>query len=286
MGLSGGVGGPASTSVGDFVLGGGPGGNSISVASGLGSAGVGGNAARGGGGAAAVSGTLAGGAGQAPGGGGGGSNQNPSGAALVGGAGATGMIVVTEFYSGPKTPGVTITTGPFASGPPSSPADGDLWEATSVGGANSGICWQFRYNAASTSPYKWEFIGGPPAFVAVETNEATASGTYAALTTAGPSFTCSRGGDYIVEVAADIFNNTANCGGAMSFDIGATGALDNNALFHVGGPVNLNLNFGGKPTLVPSVAAATALVSKYRTTSGGTANFLYRRMRVTPVRVA
>lgn len=41
--------------------------------------------------------------------------------------------------------------------PPTSPVDGQEW-VWLYGGA---ISWKFRYNASSSSPYKWEFIGGP-----------------------------------------------------------------------------------------------------------------------------
>ena len=40
---------------------------------------------------------------------------------------------------------------------PASPVDGQ--EHIYTAGAN-GECWRFRYNAGSSSAYKWEYIGG------------------------------------------------------------------------------------------------------------------------------
>jgi len=41
--------------------------------------------------------------------------------------------------------------------------------------ATNGINWRFRYNSASASAYKWEFIGGPFWWTLVDTSEAPGS---------------------------------------------------------------------------------------------------------------
>jgi len=54
---------------------------------------------------------------------------------------------------------VKITTSAFASGPPASPTDGDIWCATSVDAAGGAVRWTFQYDS-SQATYKWLFVGG------------------------------------------------------------------------------------------------------------------------------
>jgi len=183
----------------------------------------------------------------------------------------------------------TITTGTLAAGPPGSPKDGDIWIATAVDG--NGTRWQFQYNAGSASAYKWEFIGGVPMLAAVATGENTTSTTYAALTTAGPSLTLARAGDYQVTVEAFItapLNAGIGFFAQMSYDVGGTAASDVWA--------NVNTNAVNSATSViqscvatqlqAGLSASTALVSKYKSTSGTTAGFSHRVLRAIPVRVS
>jgi len=48
---------------------------------------------------------------------------------------------------------------PVVSSLPSSPTDGQ--EVFVLASDTKGVMWRFRYRAASTHPYKWEFVGGP-----------------------------------------------------------------------------------------------------------------------------
>lgn len=57
---------------------------------------------------------------------------------------------------------VGIYVAPISQGSPG-PAPNRIWVATGVD-SNPGACWSFRYNAQSTSSYKWEFIGGTPRY--------------------------------------------------------------------------------------------------------------------------
>ena len=43
---------------------------------------------------------------------------------------------------------------------PANPVDGQ--EIYFVADATNGVIWHLRYNAGSASPYKWEYLGGPP----------------------------------------------------------------------------------------------------------------------------
>jgi hypothetical protein len=76
--------------------------------------------------------------------------------------------------------------------PPATPATGDLWIYN-----GSGIFWLFVYDN-SEATYKWKFVGGPPAFSAVDTSQAIGSaGAWADPATVGPSVTVPRAGDYL-----------------------------------------------------------------------------------------
>lgn len=166
---------------------------------------------------------------------------------------------------------------------PASPVDGEDWFY--LADDANGVVWHFKYRAGSGSDYKWEFVGGPPLSSAVVTTETTTSGTYAALTTAGPSVTVPLAGDYIVEIGCNAQNDTANVRAAHSYDIGATGAVDDDSASHTAGAAN--------PSSVMSrrrhdgLAASTLIASKYKTGTATTTTATFRRrvMHVLPVRV-
>jgi hypothetical protein len=83
-----------------------------------------------------------------------------------------------------------ITSSAYASGPPGSPADGDIWIGLAAGG--SGQNWMFRYAAGSSSAYKWEFLGGPE--VATHTRQNNMGGSV--WTPICGSLAVTRPGDY------------------------------------------------------------------------------------------
>jgi hypothetical protein len=180
-----------------------------------------------------------------------------------------------NFAAGQKR---TIST--IATGPPGSPADGDIWVATAVDA--NGVRWHFQYNAGSASAYKWEFIGGPAIAVDVVTGEATASATNVDLATV-QSFTLPRAGDWDVLFGATTANTTAATNNFTTLTIAGTelalalctasqgGASQIDALAHA---VRLTGRFG-----------ADVLKQQYRT-SAGSATFRERYMRITPVRVS
>lgn len=143
--------------------------------------------------------------------------------------------------------------------------------------------WMFRYHAGSSNPDKWEFMGGAPGMTEVNTSETTASATYAALTTAGPSFTIPRSGVYAVAIGCATGLSTLG-EGRMSYDIGGTGAVDADSTIAASSSATNRYSVSAeRPKTI--AAAATALVAKYRVTTG-TGTFLDRWMRVIPVRVS
>lgn len=177
---------------------------------------------------------------------------------------------------------VEVTKPTYETSLPTSPYDGQtiIYPADTT----NGIMWTFRYRAASSSSYKWEFIGGSPLADEVTTQHGTTSTTYTTLTSAGPSITVPLAGDYDVTIT---FAGTAGASNVcyMSYDIGATGAVDADAAYlqeTTGGGGDTTIR-GRRKTFT---SASTALVSKYKSTSSGaTAVFRDRRMIVAPVRV-
>lgn len=165
----------------------------------------------------------------------------------------------------------------------STPEDGD--EAYVEVDATNGIMWHFRYVAAEAT-YKWRFLGGPGLFSEVTTAENTASGSYVALTTAGPSIALPRSGDYEVTPRMHDGANSNATGGAMSYDIGGTGAVDADMTLAQAGS-------NGAGTALPGSASrlrrktglgTVTLTAKYRTIAGTTTP-TNRSLRVTPIRV-
>lgn len=153
--------------------------------------------------------------------------------------------------------------------------------------ATNGIQWHLAYESGETT-YKWRFLGGPPMYAEVATNEATASATYAALATAGPSITTPRAGDYIVEqgVWMQATGGVTNAA-LMSYDIGGTGAVDADAIqaaMSSGG--TLANSTGMRKRLKAAIAASTALVSKYKVPGAVSTNFGNRWMTIYPVRIS
>lgn len=161
--------------------------------------------------------------------------------------------------------------------PPANPIDGDTWTFQSgVNGEN----WTFRYNASSTSTYKWEFIGGPEVVVNDDGTVTTTSASYA-VPTAGTgaqlTLTAVRAGDYIVGHSGYTFNSGAN---ANLVGLRATGASDVN-LFTAQGT---NIPYGGEKRMNGVSAGGT--IQPIVAVNGGTGTYAWRVLWVRPVRVA
>jgi hypothetical protein len=164
---------------------------------------------------------------------------------------------------------------------PASPPDGK--EVYYTADATAGVVWHLKYRAASTSAYKWEYVGGPPLAAEVVPQESTASTTYALLTTAGPTITPPLAGDYGVTLEAQVQSNTAATLNYLSYDIGAAGAVDADSAL-VNAAAASSRSYLGRTTRKAGLVAGAALVLKAKT-SGGTLFVERRRFAITPVRV-
>lgn len=162
---------------------------------------------------------------------------------------------------------------------PGSPTDGQVIFFDT---GTAGVIWQLRYNSAAAGSYKWQFLGGPSLTAAVATQETTASTSYAALSTAGPSVTIPLAGDYDVKIGGRMWTNSAGGVASMSYDIGGTGAVDGDRITMFG-----SADTGGhawRNKRQTGLTATTVLTSKYKT-SAGTGSFADRRIDIIPVRV-
>ena len=143
-----------------------------------------------------------------------------------------------------------------------------------------------RFPRGTLSPML-DTIARAPLWAEVVASEGTAAthSTYQALTTAGPSITVPLVGDYDVQTSSRIFPGTAG-DGIHSYDIGGTGAVDadGHQLALAAGQAGMYAQITRQRRKL-AIAAATALVSKYRSIGNVACTFGERSLKVTPVRV-
>lgn len=166
---------------------------------------------------------------------------------------------------------------PEVSSLPSSPIDQQ--ECIYVADATNGIKWHLRYRSASASSYKWEFIGGPPLYAVVDTDQSTVSASYGDITTAGPTVTAPLAGDFRLNFSAESYNASVNTTNYVS----PNGVTNDESLSAQVGTASANFQIV-RTILKTGVTASTAFKLQYKT-SGGTAHFLKRRIEAWPVRV-
>jgi hypothetical protein len=110
---------------------------------------------------------------------------------------------------------------------PSAPVDGqEIYYATS----QAGVIWHLRYNAASASAYKWEFVGGSELRQEQVTSDlmAGSGGWLEHPTNYGPRITVPLAGDYDAHAKADMYGNTTAGLCSMGITIGATAPATTN----------------------------------------------------------
>jgi len=165
---------------------------------------------------------------------------------------------------------------------PASPIDGQ--EAVLVDSITAPTFqWRFRYNANSTSPYKWEFIGGNSWLRNDEADVSTTSTSYITVGTL-PTFPGQRSGVYQVSYGANSYNSVAN---TYNYTCLFTGNVAGTVFYH-----NQNATAGvwlaaafRKAQVVLDVAVNNAIDLRHMT-NGGTAHWGQRTLEVLPVRVS
>lgn len=200
-----------------------------------------------------------------------------------------------NFYNGAGA-AKTTSSVTFVTSLPSSPFDGqEIYYQSSTAGtgggstnsmADVGAVWHLRYRAASSSSYKWEFVGGSILVAVVATSETTSSGTYADPATVGPVITLPLAGDYNIGTAATTVNSTVGYGVAVSFSVsgGAAGTASDVDAFRIttvtASALQATATFAYKTGLT-----AAAVTMRYRVTGGGTATVSNRTLTALPTRV-
>lgn len=157
---------------------------------------------------------------------------------------------------------------------PSVPSDGD--EYIYVASVSDGVLWWLKYNAALG---KWRVLGGDPLFAEVVASVSQSGATYAALTgSAGPVIAAPLAGVYDVAIGAVLSAGATTRLASMSYDIGATPAVDADAVVY-GGADSASVQAQRRKTV-----GVVSLTSKYKN-SVGSGVFSKRWMRIMPVTI-
>lgn len=172
---------------------------------------------------------------------------------------------------------------PLVSSLPASPYDGQVVMFDANDGAAT--IWQLRYNAASSSSYKWEWVGG--GFVSVfDTTVITRSG--------GGGYGAGSGsdvqvglpgnvvGDYWVEHGARINPSGAGVATQQTAKLGAAASADANSI--LGSNANVGA-YASQPIIAAGMAASDVIILKYASASGS-GSFSYRWLKLRPIRLA
>lgn len=172
---------------------------------------------------------------------------------------------------------------------PTTPIDKQTCFFQTAAMATDGAVWMLRYNQASVSAYKWEFIGGGPLRAVVETAQTTNSATYTDLATVGPSVTLPLDGDYLLDYGGNVlFAGNAAFIGWVGVGLGAV-ATDTNAVDFGVGPQGGNSAAAAigrqQLRLGLTVASNSPLRLQYRQDGGQTLTFAKRFLVATPIRV-
>lgn len=216
--------------------------------------------------------------------------------------GPAGPVGPSSYFVGPNAPPSTSylwvdsdapsppwTPPTFVSALPGSPVDGQEIYYQSAAMAALGILWRFRYNAASASAYKWEFVGGEAWHVERMGDESASMGGGAVGTfnANDPQLTVPLLGEYRVLHGANCAPNvTAHV--AMGVSVGATNPAPNVSMAFqtITTATWGNLSQGRKVTIT-SLAGSSALIRQAYYQSAATQNVTFgnRYLDVIPVRV-
>lgn len=190
----------------------------------------------------------------------------------------TGFTPYTE-YRGDAVPPLDIV-----SALPGSPFDGQEIYYQNAAMATAGVVWHFRYRSGGGT-YKWEFLGGPALYSEVAVTENINSASYVALTTAGPSVALPLGGDFDVSIGFRPDSVTATSNVFMSYDIGATSAVDADALSSYQAASAQPIANNTMRTRRKTGLTAVTLTAKYKSTTASSTAITNRWMSVLPIRV-
>lgn len=170
---------------------------------------------------------------------------------------------------------------------PASPSDGDEFVLVDDVDTPS-FQWRFRYNAGSSSPYKWEFVGGAPLYDELATSATISSGsTYADYNSGKPAVTVPVEGDYIAEFGATIGTTSATAESTnVAVKVGASATDDANSVQFTDNVATTAALFESPARAVRLLAVAASTVLKHQAKSvSGVSSQKNRWLKVTPIRV-
>jgi len=166
---------------------------------------------------------------------------------------------------------------------PAAPVDGQ--EAILVDSTtNPTYQWRFRYNAGSSSAYKWECVGGGSIVAETAGTDTTTSASTANLTN-GPSIVLPRAGDWLIRAGAVAANPVVS--GQNFLGVGDS-AIAANLVTGITMAQSAVAGYWTNPyleSLARGVGAVT-LTLKAWGTGAGTMSYQYRRLAIQPIRVS
>lgn len=164
---------------------------------------------------------------------------------------------------------------------PSSPVDGQVINYQAD--ANNGVIWRFRYNAASVSSFKWEFIGGSSLSAGPAGDITTAATSYVAMT-GGPTIVLPFSGDYDIELTTSHIANQASSGYSTSDVQANTTDTGPSVTFVFQNATGQAIDLF-KSIRVNSLTVGQTLNVKVYCANGGSNRFVNARLRIRPIRV-
>lgn len=204
---------------------------------------------------------------------------------VAGGGGAGNYLVasarISRVYPMPPQFGVgALTPVTYGITLPASPSDGQ--EAILVDSlVNPTYQWRFRYNAGSTSPYKWEFIGGTDALRTVAADQTTATNnSWVNLATVGPDFVTPYAGDWEVFMQGQAYGVATSM--YLGVALGDTTPVVSTSLL-ASASVQASIPAGKGP--LTGVPAGSTLRMRYFMVAAGTGHWSARTMLIHPLRV-
>jgi hypothetical protein len=169
---------------------------------------------------------------------------------------------------------------------PASPADGQEYILVDNVTAPS-YMWRLRYNAGSSSAYKWEFVGGSPARASVIADEVTTTaGSWVNLATDGPSVLIPRTGSYDLDYGSSAYHSVLEADSLCAVAVGNGSPITANVEFTWGGATSQHGLVSSRSERVSSFAASDIAKLRYFTYMAGTAHWRARFLSVLPVRVS
>ena len=193
-----------------------------------------------------------------------------------------GWMAMTNGPAGPPGP-AGPGTATYGTTLPSSPYDGQ--EAILVDSAsNPTYQWRFRYNASSTSTYKWECVGGIPAY-AISKNDVgcIADGAFHGQ---DPGITLNRAGDYRVEMQARFFMWAGAQATLALLNAGTSPAWITGDIPYIGAIGGTNAAANQIATITYTGAPAGAIATIGYQVANAAANIGWRTITVIPIRVS